>query len=380
MPRQAPRTMWRLVCRGENAYFSKNAAGALRNLRVLTLFAVFTVSDASSAALSVGVRWTFRRRYRPALARRSAESGKIAPLCAVAGSSAALSLPRLLPFPISIPVHLRLMSQSAASAPHSPLPLFDQVRFVLNETSHPGNVGSAARAIKTMGFGRLVLAAPRAGADVLRDPEAIALASGADDVLANTLIVPDLVTALQGVNWAVALSARSREYGPPNAEPRESAAIAVQHAGQAEAVAFVFGSERTGLSNADVDRCNALVHIPANPVYSSLNLSQAVQLIAWEMRMACLAQARGDAPQVVTVATPVTDAASHDALATRDDVEGMLTHLERALVELDFLDPDNPKKLMTRLRRLFAKSHLEREEVNILRGISKHILERKVRR
>ncbi|MCE4059014.1 RNA methyltransferase [Pandoraea sputorum] len=272
------------------------------------------------------------------------------------------------------------MSQSASSAPHSPLPLFDQVRFVLNETSHPGNVGSAARAIKTMGFGRLVLAAPRAGADVLRDPEAIALASGADDVLANTLIVPDLVTALQGVSWAVALSARSREYGPPNAEPRESAAIAVQHAGQAEAVAFVFGSERTGLSNADVDRCNALVHIPANPVYSSLNLSQAVQLIAWEMRMACLAQARGDAPQVVTVATPVTDTASHDALATRDDVEGMLAHLERALVELDFLDPDNPKKLMTRLRRLFAKSHLEREEVNILRGISKHILERKVRR
>lgn len=273
------------------------------------------------------------------------------------------------------------MSHSASSAPHSTSPLFDQVRFVLNETSHPGNVGSAARAIKTMGFGRMVLAAPRAGGDVLRDPEAIALASGADDVLANALIVPDLVTALQGVSWAVALSARSREYGPPNAEPRESAAIAVQHAEQGEAVAFVFGSERTGLSNADVDRCNALVHIPANPVYSSLNLSQAVQLIAWEMRMACLTQARGHAaPQAVTVATPLTDATSQDALATRDDVEGMLTHLEHALVELDFLDPDNPKKLMTRLRRLFAKSHLEREEVNILRGISKHILARKVRR
>ncbi|WP_353191740.1 RNA methyltransferase [Pandoraea pnomenusa] len=276
------------------------------------------------------------------------------------------------------------MSQSAA---HSSS-LFDQVRFVLNETSHPGNVGSAARAIKTMGFGRLVLAAPRAGADVLRDPEAVALASGADDVLANALVVPDLDTALQGVSWAVALSARSREYGPPNAEPRESAAIAVQHAGQGEAVAFLFGSERTGLSNADVERCNALVHIPANPVYSSLNLSQAVQLIAWEVRMACLARERGEVLTVAPVRATSSDsgaangasAAGHEALATRDDVEGMLAHLESALVALDFLDPDNPKKLMTRLRRLFAKSHLEREEVNILRGIAKHILERKVRR
>lgn len=274
------------------------------------------------------------------------------------------------------------MSQSAAPVTPS---LFDQVRFVLNETSHPGNVGSAARAIKTMGFGQLVLAAPRAGADVLRDPEAVALASGADDVLANARVVPDLDAALQGVSWAVALSARTREYGPPNAEPRESAALAVQHAGQGEAVAFVFGSERTGLSNTDVERCNALVHIPANPVYSSLNLSQAVQLIAYEVRLACLGVERGGAAaSAVTAlaagASIATSSAPHDHLATRDDVEGMLAHLERALVDLDYLDPENPKKLMTRLRRLFAKSHLEREEVNILRGISKHILERKIRR
>ncbi|VVD91442.1 RNA methyltransferase [Pandoraea terrigena] len=272
------------------------------------------------------------------------------------------------------------MSQSAAVRPASPL--FDQVRFVLNETSHPGNVGSAARAIKTMGFGRLVLAAPRAGADVLREPDAVALASGADDVLANAWVVPDLDTALQGVSWAVALSARSREYGPPNAEPRESAAMAVHHAGQGESVAFVFGSERTGLSNGDVERCNALVHIPANPIYSSLNLSQAVQLIAYEVRMACLARERGEGPHVAAAVAPPAglDGGTHDALATRDDVEGMLAHLERALVDLDFLDPENPKKLMTRLRRLFAKSHLDREEVNILRGIAKHILERKIRR
>lgn len=294
------------------------------------------------------------------------------------------------------------MSQSIASAspfdssgavdPTAAPPLFDRVRFVLNETSHPGNVGSAARAIKTMGFGRLVLAAPRGGAEVLRETQAVALASGADDVLASALVVPDLDTALHGVSWAVALSARSREYGPPNAEPRESAALAVQHAAQGEAVAFVFGSERTGLSNADVERCNALVHIPANPRYSSLNLSQAVQLIAYEARLACLAHERRDssggsgqasaaASTAASTAAPVAPGAgAHDSLATRDDVEGMLAHLERALVELDFLDPDNPRKLMTRLRRLFAKSHLEREEVNILRGIAKHILERKIRR
>ena len=111
-----------------------------------------------------------------------------------------------------------------------------------------------------------------------------------------------------------------------------------------------------------------------------MNLSQAVQLIAYEVRLACLAHERGEPMNTAIVAPAVIDATGHEALATRDDVEGMLAHLERALVDLDFLDPDNPKKLMTRLRRLFAKSHLEREEVNILRGIAKHILVRKVRR
>lgn len=249
--------------------------------------------------------------------------------------------------------------------------LFHQFRFVLMETSHPGNVGAAARAIKTMGFGQLVLAAPRLGSDVLQHPEAIALASGADDVLAATRIEPDLPAALTGVNWAVALSARTREYGPPSAVPRDSAALACRHAVRGQQIAFVFGSERAGLSNEAVELCNALVHIPANPAYASLNLSQAVQVIAYEARLACLAEQ----PSLSGHEPP-----PGELLASRDEIEGMFAHLESALVALDFLDPANPKRLMTRLRRLFARSGLEHEEVNILRGIAKHILQRQPRK
>ena len=249
------------------------------------------------------------------------------------------------------------------SAPTHSSPLFDQVRFVLNETSHPGNVGSAARAIKTMGFGSLVLAAPRAGADVLRDPDAVALASGADDVLANARVVADLDAALAGVSWAVALSARSREYGPPNAEPRESAAMAVQHAGQGETVAFVFGSERFGLSNEDVYRCHVCLSIPTHPAFGSLNLAQAVQLLAYEWRMSL-------GGFDVAPRTPDPELASAQA------VQGLLEHWREALVHIDYLDPAAPKKLLPRLNQLFNRAQLTQEEVHILRGMAKAMLKR----
>ncbi|PSB91904.1 tRNA (cytidine/uridine-2'-O-)-methyltransferase TrmJ [Candidatus Pandoraea novymonadis] len=238
---------------------------------------------------------------------------------------------------------------------------------MLHKTSHPGNIGAAARAIKTMGFGRLVLANPNGGPAVLNDPEAIAFASGAVDVLTTAVVTPDLVTALNDVHFTIALTARTREYGPPYTLPRESAEFAVQQASMGAVIAFIFGCERTGLLNVDVERCNLLVHIPTGPMYSSLNLSQAVQLIAYEVGLAC-----GSAP--VTKISSL----SRKILATHDDVEGMLLHFERALIDLGFLDPVNPQKLMTRLRCLFARSNLEQEEVNILRGISKHILERKI--
>nr|WP_309491395.1 RNA methyltransferase [Trinickia mobilis] len=234
---------------------------------------------------------------------------------------------------------------------------------MLVEPSHPGNVGAAARALKTMGFSRLVLVSPRV-AHVQSDPEAIAMASGADDVLASVHVVPTLADALTGVHWSIALTARLREYGPPQLAPRAAAMEACRHAANGD-IALVFGNERTGLSNEDVERCSALAHIPANPAYSSLNLAQAVQVLCYELRMAYLGESGLEAPAPADTGGP---------RASSDEIERMFVHLENALIALAFLDPANPKKLMSRLRRLFARSGLEREEVNIVRGIAKHIL------
>ena len=266
-----------------------------------------------------------------------------------------------------------------AAGPHGG---FTSTRFVLVEPSHPGNVGAAARALKTMGFSRLVLVAPRL-AHVQSDPEAIAMASGAEDVLASARIVPTIAEALTGVTWSVALTARMREYGPPQLAPREAASEARRHALGGN-IAFVFGNERTGLSNEHVERCSALAHIPANPAYSSLNLAQAVQVLAYELRMAYLfndlengndsSSGSGSDTAAARVKVEVQGEVGPAARAPNEQVERMFVHLENALIALEFLDPANPKKLMSRLRRLFARAGLEREEVNILRGIAKHIL------
>ncbi|MET3218635.1 RNA methyltransferase [Burkholderia sp. AU28863] len=254
-------------------------------------------------------------------------------------------------------------SESGAASSAPPSGGFTSTRFVLVEPSHPGNVGAAARALKTMGFSRLVLVAPRVP-HVQSDPDAIAMASGADDVLASAHVVPTLGEALSGVHWSIALTARTREYGPPRLAPRAAAAQASAQVGAGD-IALVFGNERTGLANEHVEQCSALAHIPANPAYSSLNLAQAVQVLAYELRVAFLEQASEPSAQPqAEVGTP----------AQSDEIERMYVHLENALIALDFLDPRNPKKLMPRLRRLFARTGLEREEVNILRGVAKHIL------
>lgn len=249
---------------------------------------------------------------------------------------------------------------------------FTSTRFVLVEPSHPGNVGAAARALKTMGFSRLVLVSPRVP-HVQSDPEAIAMASGADDVLASAHVVPTFADALSGVHWSIALTARLREYGPPQWTPRAAAGAAREQAIHGE-IALVFGNERTGLSNEDVERCSALAHIPANPAYSSLNLAQAVQVLAYELRTAYLSAGEATAAAFAVAQAAAGQGEPVGARAASDEIESMYTHLESALVALEFLDPANPKKLMSRLRRLFARSGLEREEVNIVRGIAKHIL------
>jgi tRNA/rRNA methyltransferase len=238
--------------------------------------------------------------------------------------------------------------------------LFTRLRFILVQTSRPGNIGAVARAMKTMGFTDLVLVNPRFP-DALQDPEAVAFASGAQDVLAGARIVATIEEALEGCNFAAAVSARLREFSPPVVAPR---ALAAQLAGNdALHAALVFGNERFGLPNTIVEKCHALINIPANPEYSSLNLSQAAQVLAYECRVAAL----GD----VAVATEV---GFQGAAASVTQIEGMYAHLELALIAIDFLDAGQPKKLMPRLKRLFSRASLETEEVNILRGIARQIL------
>ncbi|MFN3790923.1 RNA methyltransferase [Massilia sp.] len=240
--------------------------------------------------------------------------------------------------------------------------LFKRLRFVLVETSRAGNVGSVARAMKTMGFGELVLVSPRCD-DPLNDAEAVAFASGAGDVLAGARIVGSIGEALDGCNFAAAVSARLREFSPPVWTPR---AFAAHAAGQGELrPALVLGNERVGLPNEIVQQCNVLINIPSNPDYSSLNLSQAAQVLAYECRLA----ATGDSVEERGVGF-------HGDAASVAQIDGMYAHLEEALVAIGFLNANNPKKLMPRLKRLFARTGLETEEVNILRGIARAIIDR----
>jgi tRNA/rRNA methyltransferase len=244
--------------------------------------------------------------------------------------------------------------------PQTSISVFDRVRFVLVETSRPGNIGAAARAMKTMGFSQLILVNPRFS-DAAQQDEAIAFASGAQDILAAARVVGSIDEALGDCNYAAALSARRREFSPPVIAPRPLALHVATESGLR--AALVFGNERYGLPNEVVEKCNVLINIPANPEYSSLNLAQAVQLLAYECRLAGL----GDA-------LPESGIGFQGEAAEVAQIDGMYAHLEQALVAIEFLDPDNPKKLMPRLKRLFSRTQLETEEVNILRGIARQIL------
>ncbi len=230
----------------------------------------------------------------------------------------------------------------------------DPTRFVLIGTSHPGNVGSTARAMKVMGFTDLVLVAPRF-ADVLQREEAIAMASGATDILASARVVATLADALDGISWACATAMTPRDFGPPTLAPREHFATL---AASPQCVAFVFGPERTGLSNEDVYRCHACISVPTNPGYGSLNLAQAVQLIAYDWRMAL----GGYGVQPRTTDPLLADGAA---------VAGLLAHWQQTLEAIGFLDPAAPKKLMPRLNQLLNRAQLSAEDVHILRGIAR---------
>ncbi|MCW5612015.1 MAG: RNA methyltransferase [Rubrivivax sp.] len=235
----------------------------------------------------------------------------------------------------------------------------DGTTFVLVQPSHAGNVGAAARAIKVMGFARLVLVRPR-HPDVLQLDETLAMASGATDVLAGARVADSLAEALAGSTWACATAMTPRDFGPPTFAPREHLPVL---AGGGHRVAFVFGPERTGLANEDVWRCHACLSIPTHPDYGSLNLAQAVQLVAYDWR-----QALGGFP----VVPRTTDPTLADAAA----VQGLLEHWQQVLEQIGFLDPAAPKKLMPRLNQLLDRAQLSAEEVHILRGIARAVQRR----
>jgi tRNA/rRNA methyltransferase len=226
-------------------------------------------------------------------------------------------------------------------------------RFVLVAPSHPGNVGAAARAIKVMGFTELLLVGPR-DPQVLMHDDAVAMAAGGADVLASARSFATLAEALHGIDWACATAMTAREFGPPTAAPRPHLA---ELATCGRRVAFVFGPERTGLANDDVQRCQVCLEIPSAPGYGSLNLAQAVQVIAYEWRQALGGFGGG-------LAAPAAAWADHA------EIDGLIAHWREVLVAIGYVDPAAPKKLLPRLQQLASRLQLTPEEVHILRGIA----------
>ncbi|WP_271410913.1 tRNA (cytosine(32)/uridine(32)-2'-O)-methyltransferase TrmJ [Pseudomonas sp. Q1-7] len=239
--------------------------------------------------------------------------------------------------------------------------MLQNIRVVLVNTSHPGNIGGAARAMKNMGLSKLVLVDP----EDFPSPEARARASGADDILDGAEVVATLEEALVGCSLVVGTSARDRRIPWPLLDPRECGQTAVAQVRDGGEVALVFGREYAGLTNEELQRCQYHVHIPSNPDFSSLNLAAAVQVLVYEVRMAWLAQ-EGLPSKVEKVETT---AMLNAQPVTVDELERYYEHLESTLVEIGFLDPEKPRHLMSRLRRLFGRSNISKLEMNILRGI-----------
>jgi len=232
---------------------------------------------------------------------------------------------------------------------------FANIRIVLVNTTHPGNIGGAARAMKNMGLSRLYLVAPKE----YPSDKAVWRSAGATDVLDSAIVVETLDEAIGGCSLVVGTSARERRIPWPLLDPRECGESVWTEAGQHE-VAIVFGREDRGLTNEELHKCNYHVHIPANEEYSSLNLATAVQVICYEVRMAFLQQSGGN-----TLPNHAWDMPPADSTA----LENYYEHLEQTLAGLGFLDPQNPKQTMTRLRRMYNRVRMDQMELNILRGV-----------
>jgi len=244
----------------------------------------------------------------------------------------------------------------SATLDSSRLDTLHNFRVVLCQTSHPGNIGSAARAMKTMGLQHLYLVNPHS----FPDAHATALSTGAADLLENAIVTSTLAEALSGCAYAIGMSARKRGLSHELVNVRTAAAKAIDIA-STQPVALVFGTEMSGLSNAELDHCQLLAMIQANPDYSSLNLAAAVQIMCYELRMAALEKQNLPDDNLSPNARP--------EYATIDSLEAYYAHLEETLLHIGYLNPAAPKKLMERLRRIYARIRLEKEEVNLLRGI-----------
>ncbi|NCX94593.1 MAG: tRNA (cytosine(32)/uridine(32)-2'-O)-methyltransferase TrmJ [Gammaproteobacteria bacterium] len=237
------------------------------------------------------------------------------------------------------------------------------IRVVLVGTSHPGNIGMVARAMKTMGLTDLVLLNP----EKMPDETSISMSSNADDIVTNAKIVSSLEVALEGCGFVLGASARERYLAWPQLSSREAGEFVAGALEGDQSIALVFGRERTGLTNEELERCHYHVHIPCNPEYRSLNLAMAVQVLAYECRMALL----GSDSKGFTLEErfPLSRRAAREVLASSAETEGLYQHLNTTLQKIGFIDPRNPRKLLSRLRRLFQRAQVTQVEVNILRGI-----------
>lgn len=257
--------------------------------------------------------------------------------------------------PRALPVSFRFAFRSRT------IVSLQNIRVVLVNTSHGGNIGGAARAMRNMGLSRLVLVDP----EDFPSSNAIARASGATDVLDSAQVVGTLEEALVGCSLVFGTSARDRRIPWPLLDPRETGAACVEQVQQGGEIALVFGREYAGLTNEELQRCQYHVHIPSDPAFSSLNLAAAVQVLAYEVRMAWLASNNLPSKQEKLETTSMLDAQP----VTADELEHYFGHLEQTLVDIGFLDPQKPRHLMPRLRRLYGRSGISRLEMNILRGI-----------
>lgn len=230
--------------------------------------------------------------------------------------------------------------------------MLKSIRIVLVNTSHPGNIGSAARAMKTMGLSTLYLVSPQ----LFPHQKAIEMATGASDILDNAIVVQDLTEAIADCELVVGTSARSRTIPWPMLSPGEFAEKAIVESSHHK-IAVVFGREQSGLTNEELHRCHFHIQIPSDPLYSSLNIAAAVQVITYELRVASLASQ-----------PPATEEWDYE-YATADEMHSFYEHLERVLISIDFLNPKVPRQLMTRLQRLFNRARVDKMEMNILRGI-----------